>query len=83
MKNGGLIAFIQPSKHSTLPLSQKIDELTKQWEFGYQENFAISEFTQLLRIAGFSDIHFAVLQAPEDFPKRIKIGDRLLKSFYT
>ena len=83
LKKDGRIAFIQPSKHSTLPISQKINELTKKWEFGYQENFSISEFAQLLRIAGFVDIHFAILQAPDDFPRRIRVGDRLLKSFYT
>jgi len=83
LKKDGLIAFIQPSRHSILPLSQKIDEFTKKWEFGYQENFSINEFAQLLRIAGFVDIHFTVLQAPDDFPRRIRVGDRLLKSFYT
>lgn len=24
-----------------------------------------------------------ILQAPDDFPARIKVGDRILKSFYT
>jgi hypothetical protein len=43
-------------------------------EFGYQENFAINEFAQLMTIAGFKDIDFVILQAPEDFPLRIKVG---------
>lgn len=83
LENKGMVAFIQPSKHSVLPLSQKIDEITGRWEFGYQENFAINEFAQLMTIAGFKDIDFIILQAPEDFPLRIKVGDRMLKSFYT
>jgi ubiquinone/menaquinone biosynthesis C-methylase UbiE len=83
LKNRGMIAFIQPSQHSCLPVSQKIDQIFKRWEFGFQENFSIYEFAQLLRIAGFQDIDFIVIQAPNDFPLKIKVGDRLLKSFYT
>lgn len=83
LKDEGMIAFIQPSKHSLLSLSQKIDQLFGKWEFGFQENFSINEFAQLLKIAGFKDVDFTIIQAPNDFPLRIRIGDRMLKSYYT
>lgn len=82
-ENGGKIAFIQPSKYSTLPLSQKIDKILGRWEFGFQENFSVFDFAQLVRIAGFRNVNYCILQAPNDFPIRIRVGDRLIKSFYT
>lgn len=82
LKPDGMIGFIQPSKHSVLKLSQKIDQFLGRWEFGFQENFAISEFCQLVAIAGFKDIRYLIIQAPRDFPKKVIIGDKLTKIFY-
>ncbi len=82
LKPNGMVGFIQPSKHSVVKLSQRIDEFLGKWEFGFQENFAISEFCQLVAIAGFKDIHYLIIQAPKDFPKRVIIGDKLTKIFY-
>ncbi len=79
----GKVAFIQPSKHSVLPLSQKIDELIGKWKFGFQENFSVSDFCQIVSISGFRNIKYSILQAPDDFPLRIILGDRLPKTFYT
>jgi hypothetical protein len=50
---------------------------------GFQEDFGLNDFCQLVSLGGFSDIRFSILQAPADFPARIKVGDRMLKSFYT
>jgi SAM-dependent methyltransferase len=83
LKPGGKVGFIQPSLHSILPLSRRIDELTGNWDMGFQEDFGLNDFCQLVSLGGFSNISFSVLQAPTDFPIRIKLGDRLLKSFYT
>lgn len=83
LKSKGKIGLIQPSKHSVLPWSKSIDMVNRRWKMGFQEDFALDEFCQLIAIAGFADIKFAILQAPSDFPLRIRIGDRLLKSFYT
>lgn len=83
LKPQGKVGFIQPSKHSTLPLSKKIDMILRQWKMDFQEDFALNDFCQLLSIAGFSEIKFAILQAPSDFPLRIRVGDQLLKTLYT
>lgn len=81
VRPGGKVGFIQPSKHSILPVSMGLDKLRGKWSMGFQENFAISDFCQLLEIAGFKDINFLIMQAPDDFPSIIKIGDKILK-FY-
>lgn len=83
LRQDGKVGFIQPSKYSTLPLSQKMDQLLGNWCFRFQENFSINDFSQLLAIAGFRNIRYCILQAPDDFPLRIRVGDRILKSFYT
>lgn len=83
LKPQGKVGFIQPSLHSTLPQSKKIDMMLHRWKMGFQEDFALNDFCQLLAIAGFSEIKFAIIQAPSDFPLRIRIGDQLLKTFYT
>lgn len=82
LKQDGKVGFIQPSKYSILPLSQKIDQILGNWQFGFQENFSVNDFSQLLVIAGFRNIKYCIIQAPDDFPLRIRIGDRILKSFY-
>ena len=82
LKTNGIVGFIQPSKHSVLRFSQKFDQILGRWEFGFQENFSINEFCQLISIAGFRDIHYLIIQSPKDFPKRIKVGDKLLKVYY-
>lgn len=83
LKSGGKVGFIQPSKHSVLPLSKTIDQIFGRWAMGFQEDFGLNDFCQLVTLGGFSDIHFSVVQAPDDFPARIKYGDRILKSLYT
>lgn len=83
LKIGGKAGFIQPSRHSILPFSKKIDETLRKWNMGFQEDFGLNDFCQLVNLGGFSDICFSVLQAPDDFPKRIRYGDRILKSVYT
>lgn len=82
LKPQGKVGFIQPSLHSVLPQSKKIDIMLHRWKMDFQEDFALNDFCQLLAIAGFSEIKYVILQAPSDFPLRIKIGDKLLKSFY-
>lgn len=36
----------------------------------------------LFSISGFRDIHYLIIQAPDDFPKRTRVGDKLLKLYY-
>lgn len=82
LKPGGKVGFIQPSKHSVLPISRKIEEIRGRWKMGFQEDFGLNDFCQLVSLGGFKDIRFSILQAPDDFPQRIKIGDRVLKAYY-
>lgn len=44
LKINGMVGFIQPSKHSVLRFSQKLDQILGRWEFGFQENFSINKF---------------------------------------
>lgn len=83
LKSDGKVGFIQPSIHSALGISNSLDNLRGSWLMGFQEDFSISEFCQLMSIAGFNDIQYCVLQAPEDFNLPVKIGDRLLKTYYS
>ncbi len=83
LKPHGQVGFIQPSKHSFQPLSKRLDQLQNKWNMGYQEDFAISEFGQLLQIAGFHNIRYNALQAPPDFPLELRVADRLLKTWNT
>ncbi len=82
LKPKGKVGFIQPSRHSVGNWQKRYSQFRGKWDMGFQEDFSLTEFCQLMKIAGFDNIKYCVLQAPDDFPKAIQTGDRILKAYH-
>ena len=82
LRPGGKAAFIQPSRHSVAPLQKRLWQMVGQWDMGFQQDFGINPFLQLVELAGFRERKIAVMQAPDDFPLVVRWGDQALMTYY-
>ncbi|PIZ86135.1 hypothetical protein COX94_01015 [Candidatus Nomurabacteria bacterium CG_4_10_14_0_2_um_filter_33_9] len=80
MKKGGLAAFIQPSYRSFGMVEHRIRDAVGKWDMGFQEDFLVEDFIQLMELGGFENINFAVIPASGDLPKIINLVDGVAKN---
>lgn len=75
LKKGGIAAFIQPSNLSFGMIEHKVRDYMRTWDMGFQEDFFIEDFSQLMELGGFENIKYSVIPASGDLPKIINIMD--------
>lgn len=75
LKPGMKAAFIQPSYKSFGRIEHNFRSKLGLWDMGFQEDFVLEDFIQLMEIAGFSNIYSQVIQAPRDLPPIIRYAD--------
>ncbi len=83
LKPGGKAGFIQPHAISTQGFQKRVSQLLGRWNMGFQHDYHVVEFCRLLEAVGFVDIQYLIMQAPQDFPRVVRIGDTVLRKAYT
>ncbi len=81
LEHGSKAAFIQPSYRSMGRIEHRLRDVIGLWDMGFQEDFLLEDFTQLMEIAGFTNIDYRIIQAPRDLPKYIRVADNIFRQF--
>lgn len=80
LKCGGMAAFIQPSYRSFGRVEHRIRDCIGTWNMGFQEDFYVEDFTQLMELGGFERVDYTTIQASGDLPKVIQIADAFARA---
>ncbi|PIR99031.1 hypothetical protein COT87_01625 [Candidatus Collierbacteria bacterium CG10_big_fil_rev_8_21_14_0_10_44_9] len=75
-----MAAYIQPSHRSFGMIEHRIRDGMGKWDMGFQEDFLVEDFIQLMELGGYENINYTVIPTSGDLPKIINAVDGMAKN---